>query len=261
MAALAPKLLTKSEFARMAGVSAAAITKLTNNGKLNFAMVGRRINANHEEAIRYLEGKILQQLPPNSKKVEKPKAKVTVIEKKAVKKQAKKKVKKSEKPKDGRALGNHTRGYGVRAEAKKKAEPSHGNSELIKDLPEEIQKMAHLPLRDLVNIFGTDTCFLDWLKATKSIEDIHEKRLKNAAIENTLVSRELMKKGVIEPIEQAHVKLLTDGAKTIAKRVFSMIEAGRTVEECEVYVRDQVSGFIRPLKAKIRRTMKSAKNA
>lgn len=261
MAALAPKLLTKSEFARMAGVSAAAITKLTNNGKLNFAMVGRRINANHEEAIRYLEGKILQQSPPNSKKVEKPKTKVTVIEKKAVKKQVKKKVKKSEKPKDGRALGNHTRGYGVKAEAKKNAAPEHSNSDLIKDLPEDIQKLAHLSLSELVKIFGTDTCFIDWLNARKTIEIVHEKRIKNAAIENTLVSRELMKRGVIEPIEQAHVKLLTDGAKTISKRIFSMIEAGRTVEECEAYVRDQVSGFIRPLKAKIRRTMKSTDNA
>ena len=126
------------------------------------------------------------------------------------------------------------------------------------EIPTDIKDFADMTLNELIQKFGTDTAFVEWLRATKSIEDINEKRLKNAVTQGELVDRKLIKKGVIEPFDTAFNKLLTDGAKTIARRVSSMANSGRPVVDCEKFVTGQISSFIKPMKAKIARTLRSA---
>jgi hypothetical protein len=98
------------------------------------------------------------------------------------------------------------------------------------DIPADITDFLHMTLKDVVDQFGTSTGFVDWLKATKDIEMINEKRLKNAQTMGELVSRKLVKIGIIDPIESAHIKLMTAGAKTITVRLDAMSKAGRTHE-------------------------------
>ena len=125
-------------------------------------------------------------------------------------------------------------------------------------IPDDIKSFVDMTLREIIHRFGTDTAFLDWLNATKRIEDINEKRLKNAEKRGELVNRNLIKVGVIEPFDTVFNKMLTDGAKTIARRVHAMAGAGRPVEDCEAFIADQLSSFIEPAKAKITRTLKNA---
>ena len=129
---------------------------------------------------------------------------------------------------------------------------------VIHEVPEDIEAFADMTLRELIQRFGTDTAFVDWLKATKEIEYINEKRLKNAQTQGELVSRELVKIGIIEPIDAAHIKLLTDGAKTITRRVTAMHSAERELDDIEKFVKDQITSFIRPLKAKVKRALANA---
>ena len=137
--------------------------------------------------------------------------------------------------------------------------PEHYDAdEQLMQIPEDIRKLADWSLRDLVTKFGTDVAFLDFLKATKALEDIHEKRLKNAKASGELVDRDQIKIGVIEPINTAHVKLLTDGAKTIAVRTKAMLDAGRDLSEVEGFVTEQISSFIKPMKARVARGLKNA---
>jgi len=128
----------------------------------------------------------------------------------------------------------------------------------LHEIPEDIRAFADMTLRELIQRYGTDTAFLDWLNATKRIEDINEKRLKNAATKGELVSRQAVKVGIIDPIDAAHIKLLTDGAKTIARRVTAMHDAGRPLGDVEKFVKDQITSFIRPVKAKVARALKNA---
>jgi hypothetical protein len=114
-----------------------------------------------------------------------------------------------------------------------------------------------MTLRELITRFGTDVRFVDWLKATQSIEAINEKRLKNAQTKGELVSRHLVKIAIIEPIESAHIKLMTDGAKTIARRAAAMAQAGKPVAEIEAFAVDQISSFIKPVKAKVDRALRN----
>jgi len=122
-------------------------------------------------------------------------------------------------------------------------------------IPENIVEFIEWPLKKLIEKFGTDAQFLDWLKATQTIESINEKRIKNAQSSGELVSRELVKTAMIDPINSAHIKLLTDGAKTISRRVMAMTGAGKDPIEVEKYVKEQITSFIRPIKSKVKRIL------
>lgn len=125
----------------------------------------------------------------------------------------------------------------------------------LEGLPKDIRDLVDWPLRDLVEMFGTDIAFIEWLNATQKIEKIHEARLKNETREGVLVDRDLVRKGVLDPLDTAHKKLLTDGSRTISRRVFAMAESGRSIEECETYVRESISKFLQGAKDKARRAI------
>jgi len=275
------KLISKFEFSKRCGVSAAAVTKACKNS-LAPAMVGKRIDAAHTKAVEYAEkhdpakaiqpatgidpeyetvvawclengiysqrgvvrsgivGKVKAKrilatmaangitAPPAQAAIIAGPAKVTVLK---------------------AAPSGH---IAVREKKKQSGSP------MVLEIPDDIREFLDMTLRDLVDKFGTDVRLLDWLKATKEIENINEKRLKNAKTQGELVSRELVKHGIISPIESAHIKLLTDGSKTIARRSSAMATAGRPLEDIEKFVIDQISSFIRPVKAKVRRAIKNA---
>ena len=124
-------------------------------------------------------------------------------------------------------------------------------------IPEDIQSVADLTLRKLIHLHGTNTAFSSWLANLKTLEDISKTQLNNAKAEGLLVTRDLVKKGVLDPINAAHIKMMTDGAKTITRRVTAMYDGGTSLEEIESFVRDQIASFIKPVKAKVRRALKN----
>lgn len=161
------------------------------------------------------------------------------------------------------ALVPHVRGPAA-AKAKKKAAAMQSVADRIEagpelhEVPDDIEAFADMTLRELIQRFGTDQAFTDWLKATQTIEAINEKRLKNAVTRGELVSRDLVRVGVIEPLNAAHIRLLTDGSKTIAQRATAMHDAGRSLGEIEKFVAEQVTSFLRPVKDKVARALKNA---
>ena len=218
------QLVSKAQLARGCNVTEATITQHCKEGKrLHAAMKGRHINLHHPAVVEYLSKRgvttdaVLSSRHKRSD-VGGPPAPELV-----------------ERKPHGRRGMNET----------KKAEQEGDPLAII---PENIQAYADLTIREVINTFGTDYRFKDWLTSLKSIEDIHEKRMKNAAAAGRLVSRELVRTALIDPIERAHVQLLGDGVKTISRRMTDMIKSGKTPEECEKFVSDQITSFIRPLK-------------
>lgn len=252
----------------MAKVSPAAINKALAR-ELGAATDGKKINVGHRTAVKYLKDHLLEGS-------ESPAIGIDPLYEDAIKLCNLKKRFTATTIRDGLKIG------GVRAKKiyammvavgtnkpippppplnKKTAInnlPTEPSDSIIFEIPEDIQAFADMTLREIIKRFGTDVAFLEWLRAIKSIEDINEKRLKNAKTKGELVSRELMKVGVIDPYNQAHLQLLTDGSKTIARRVMAMAGADRTVEECEKFIADQITSFIRPVKTKVGRALKNA---
>jgi len=141
---------------------------------------------------------------------------------------------------------------GENAEENSESNPFHNVP-----IPENIEPFVDMTLRELIKKFGTVFAFNEWLSAVKRIEDINEKRLKNANTEGDLVSRKLVERGIIDPIEAMHRKLLTDGAKTIAQRSKTLFEAGSELLEIEEFTRKHISTFIKTVKGKVRKSIKN----
>jgi hypothetical protein len=125
------------------------------------------------------------------------------------------------------------------------------------EIPENIRKYLDYTLREIIAEFGSGQAFVDFLSAGQKIEAIEEKRIKNAKERGELVHRDLIRIGVLEPVDTAHKRMLTDGARTISQRIISLHESGSNAKELEEFVTDQVASFIRPMKAKIKNTMKT----
>ena len=87
---------------------------------------------------------------------------------------------------------------------------------------------------------------------------IQGRRLKNAQMVGILISRDLVKVGVIEPFDEAHRRMMSDGASTIVVRVLAMAASGKSDTEMEGFVKDQVASFIKPAKQQIKRALESA---
>lgn len=291
------KLVKKSAFAEMAGVSNAAITKACKPGAaLAATVVGRNIDANHPDAVDYLQRQAENAaaapatgLDPRyeeavqwctdagkwtayglhkgigisrtraDKIIAMAHAAGLVPEKGRSTPAALAPVKKAPPPPPP-ALQEPRRivsGQAARRVTKKdEALEQLSADPTIHEVPENIEAFADMSLRELIQRFGTDAAFVDWLRATKMIEDINDKRVKNAEARGELVSRRLVKVAIIDPIDAAHTKLLTDGAKTIARRIAAMLGADRSLEDCEEFAKDQIASFIRPVKAKVARTVK-----
>lgn len=217
------ELLTLSAFATRCGVSQPAISKAVR-GPLLSIRVGRLVDAAHPSAVAYQKKRKGAPTPVAGKKTKSSKGK------KAAGAGPAKKVNGSNKI--------SVKGSGVK-------------------IPEDLQTVIDLTLRELVRKHGTNTAFSAWIGNVKTLEDISKTQLSNAKAEGLLVSRDLVKRGVLDPINAAHVKMMTDGAKTITRRVTAMHDGGTPLEDIESFVREQIASFIKPVKAKVRRTLKN----
>ncbi len=275
------KLLSRAEFARRAGISAAAVTQACQT-ILKAASDGKRINVSHPVAVKYLEDKGVKQTEPLAPGLDplyqvivdfcESSGRYTSTGIQSTFKIGRKRAdavlgimragglgpdknKPAPPPPPKPPKKPHIRGQQAAKETKKAAEQTDRDD--IIEIPANIQAFAHMTLTDLIDKFGTDMRFVDWLNATQKIESINEKRLKNAQTRGELVNRDLIRVGIIEPFDAAHIKLLTDGAKTIARRSDAMSKAGRSVDDIEKFVAEQMTSFIRPVKAKISRALKN----
>ena len=214
-------LVSKANFSRMCGISRPAVTKLTNT-KLKDAVIDGQINLENPIVKLYVQekGKI---------NIEEPIIKIRKKIKPKIKPNAKQKVKHSKKP-------------APKSDSKPYTSPHDPRKNIAF---EDIRDILKLTLSEIVRLYGTKNEFMDWIKSTKDIERIHELRLKNAREEKVLISRDIIKKGVVEPFDRAHNLLLSDGVKTITTRLTLMINAGRTKEDCEKFVTKQISNHIK----------------
>lgn len=229
------KLEKRSVLATAAGVNPSTVTRLLK-GSLSAAVVGNRVDMNHPDVLGYLKDRAAGTTKPGVKKAKKappPPAKI--------------------KPAPPPPARDDSDDDGDTVETK--INPALDVDGHIVEIPEDIQMYADMTLREIIKQFGTAQRFNDFLKAVKEIEMINERRLKNAEKQGQLVSRSLIKVGIIEPIDTAHNKLLTDGAKKIAVRCYAMAKSGKETEQLEMFVKETITSFIRPSKQKAVKTL------
>ena len=302
------KILSKSEFARMCGVTPAAVTKACGSGILGPAKSGNRIDAGHPVAIEYFEAKtnpgngvdplykdalihcretsnftanriqkefnigfhraksmlemmkengVFQKNKPKTKK-KKPAKKVPIVEELDPVGDDNSSNNEKDRHVCGAQSARQEKKRAALDEASKKYESGAMSTENVLEVPENIQAFAHMTLNDLISKFGTDTAFVDWLRATKSIEEIQERRLKNAEKAGELISRSVVQNGILATVDRAFTRMLSDGVKTIASEAYTCFKTGGSQIELEDEIAVQLSKLIKPAKAKMKRVLSNA---
>lgn len=274
------KIVTKSEFAKICGVSGGAVTKFVK-GPGEAAVYGGRIDLHHPVAVEYLKKKtaprpiepapgvdplfesaleLCQQTGrwtassiQRGMRVGYERSQQILAQLQAAGHVPENQQKKPPAPPSGTSPPPKTK---PRQHGKGRKSSWQDDEELI-EVPDDIEGLADLTLRELIDKFGTGYRFLDWLRALKEIEAVNEKRIKNAQSMGKLIARQLVEVGVIDPFNSAHVRLMTDGAKAITAAVLAKHQAGISEQEIETYVSDVVGSFIRPVKSKVERNLAS----
>jgi len=281
----AKQLESRAKFARRAKVSAAAVTKACN-GILKPAVNGKYIDAAHPVAVAYLKRDVDVTTKMSATGIDQHYDaavahchKIKRISISAIQREFKigynrAKIivdmmnvagvvidKSAPAPPPPPKKTKKLHGGSVAKEAKKIAPApttaTDPNSTVFQ-VPDDIQVFADMTIREAVRQFGTDTRMVDWLRAVKSIEDINAKRIQNAEKQGVLISKELVQIGVIDVFNAAHLKLMKDGAKSIAAGVISKHLSGAGNADIEHYISDILGSFIKPVKDKIKRSLKDA---
>lgn len=122
---------------------------------------------------------------------------------------------------------------------------------------EDLEALSEL-IQPLLERFGTELRFKDFLTALRTIEEIRGKRLANEETEGRLVERELVRVHVFGAIEKIHRRLLSDIPKTLARTLYAAANSGVPLEVSEKSVRDQISTQLGPMKAAAARSLRNA---
>lgn len=273
------KLMTRAAFSKLAGVTPAAITKAAGRA-LSPACEGKRINASHPAAVAYLQeqtDKANQPDPPAtgidplyedavaacrdagrcSTPVIRAALKVGSDRAAALQKLIKAAGIKFDQPAPAPARVDPTPDV-VKQEPVVVAPAVAYVEDPFDDLPEEIAAVADMTIRQVVDKFGTVTAFKDWLGALKSIEDIREKRNKNAEKEGLLIPRELVRTHIIGAFEQAHLELISDTAQTVASRLHAMYSAGDDARAGREFIAATIGKTVKTAKTTIARVLRNA---
>lgn len=126
----------------------------------------------------------------------------------------------------------------------------------VDELPDDIREVLHWPLIKIIRKFGTATGFESYLKSAKLVEEIETKRIANHRANDELITKTLVIKTVIEPLDIAFARMLRDGSRSVTSVLTNRIKAGDTFEQCEAEVTKQLSAFIKPLKKNLGRGIK-----
>lgn len=233
------RLISRSELARLAKVSPAAITKACK-AQLAPACVGKRVDLDHRATKKYLASKGASPPAPTAPPDPPTKAPAAPTTERRTSKKGP-----APEPADRRRP----------ARKQKLPEPGELDAELSAD---DVEDLLGLTLRDILERFGTKTAFKDWLVAVKTIADIREKELKSDETEGRLIDRELVKTHVFGAIEAGNRRLLGDSPKTIARRLYALAKSGAPVEEAEKVVREIISSQLKPVKTTAARVLRNA---
>ncbi len=271
------KTITRTAFAKLAGCHQSTVTRACLTALLP-ACNGKRIDPDHPAAIDYLAVRACGKTPPPATGID-PKYEEALqlcqntgrwtasnMQRKLMigYKRAKRILEQFEglglvpAPEPQPPEPDRSRSHTAAAALPPPAEIPPSDPPPVHELPKDVATYMDWTMRDIITQFGTMTSFNDFLKATKTVADIVEKDLKNAKSRGELVSRHAVKVGVIDPIEAAHINLLTDGAKSMATRAKALCAAGQGIDDVEKYLAKAMGKFIKPVKSKVARAMANA---
>jgi hypothetical protein len=248
-----PRLTTKADFARRAGVSKPAITKACK-GPLAAACERDRVNLDHPLVVEYLRRADERNAPAAREPVTIPTPVTKPAPKQAseptpVAKNTKKRVV-APTPVAKPAAKRASEPTAVETDDDAPSEAREARDLLPRGTTHELAAIA-ARIRPIVRTYGTVRSMLDCLRSLKEIEVINRTRLDNDERAGRLIDRELVQTHVFAALDGMARLLLTDSPKTIARRAYAMAKSGATAEEGERMVREIVESQLVHVRDKV----------
>lgn len=257
--------LTRTEFARVAGVRKATVFAACKPGRaLAPAYTGEgkagRVDAQHLAAVAYLAKHAGKPKASEAPKGRSRRGRPTASEAKQLEREAW----------DRRAMELAAQ-RAARRPAPVEVDPVEGNGlEAVEaltrfdamehDLPEHIKAVLDWPLRKVVRRYGNIPAFESVLKSAKVIASIDETRTKTEQRRGNLVDRDFVKVHVMGAIADSLERLLQDTPRGVCAAARELIESGATDEEVEGKVHDLIASQIRGMKARALKGIRKRKS-
>lgn len=227
------RILRQNQFAKIAGINPSRVTVLMR-GRLKKAVVGKKINLDHELVIDYLRER--QVVMPDE-------FPITELHNPNV-------APAPPLPPPHRS--------GAESHIGKLKAVGKTQFDLLA-VPENIRDLLDKTLLEIFRDFGTDARFFDWVKSCKAIEDVYEKRVKTAKLEGEYIPRALVETHVFSAISDVNNRLLGDSSRTITARAIEAYESGESKESIEIIVRSIISDQLRNMKKRAEGALRSAR--
>jgi len=225
------RLVSRSELARLAGVSPAAVSKACKKG-LAEAVVGKRVDLDSPLVTEYLRKKGVDPTSLGHFAATGPSGKT------------------SRSPSEDDPAEEADSPGEPGPDDKPPPAPAPPAS------PESIEAIADLTVREVVERFGTDASLVNYVNALKVIEQTRWQRIKNEREEGRLIPKEYVKTHVLAVIDGANRGLLIDAPKTLARRLYAAAKADVPVEEAEQIAKEINGSHIRAVKDKCVRALR-----
>jgi hypothetical protein len=235
---MAPRLISKAELARRAGVSKAAITKRCAKDFLP-AMVGNKINLDHPIIQSFLRDRGVDTPAPARAPAQSRKT--------AAAQSAAPTGPLTDAPSDQLAVP----GY------RPDLPPDDPRRAFSPGSPEDLEYLTTL-LEPLIRYFGTDEGCKNWMIALREKENIRAKRLDNEETEGLWIPREWVVVHILSLLEETNKRLLGDMPKTLVRRLFALANSGATTTDGEREAREAVSSHLDAVRQKITKTIRDA---
>ena len=224
------RTISKKELAMLAGVTPGAISQQLSR-KLKPALIGNRIDIDHPAVIAYFAKRAELNIappPPPPKKKES----VTGVQ------------------------SMQRRGRG--RPPSKQIDDVGNVHELPSMLPHipglTMEEIEQLTILQVVERFGTAASVVDYLSAVKSIEDVRQKRIKNAELRGRLVARDAVKV-LFGFVDEAHSRMVSDTPARAAVVIRSLLDNDPSKEDIEKIIRDQIAAGLKGVKSKVSRSL------
>lgn len=230
------RLISRSELARIAGVSPAAVTQQCRPGKaLAEGTVRDRVDLDAPCVLAWLKGK------------GRTSASLRTEGRRARPKRAK-----------ARSRGRTTAGRSGQNKPPSSARGRRRRDEVEPVLLDDLGEYEGLTLRQLRERHGTERAFKDLLEARAKIAAIQERELLIATKRLEFVPRELVKQFVFGAIDAALRRILTDAKTTLVRRIHSAGKAGEPIEDSDRLFGEVMSSHLELAKQQAARALDNA---
>lgn len=247
-------LLTRTEFARLAGVRKATVFAACKPGRAlapAYSGEGRegRVDAQHLAAVAYLTKHAGKPKATEGPKGQGRRGPPTAAEAKRIEREAW----------ERRAL-ELTAERDASNEGPVDAEALTRFDAMEHDLPDHIKAVLDWPMRKVVRRYGNVPAFESVLKSVKLISSIDETRTKTEQRRGNLVDRDFVKVHVMGAIADSLERLLQDTPRSVGAATRELIESGATDEEVEEKVHDLIAAQIRGMKGRALKGIRKRKS-